>query len=95
MAHGNPVGTPASVPRIRSRAGSVVAFPAGNATCLDFADHAFDRTAFRVLLAHDLTGQSEIALVRAARLAFEREGHLTIVHVVDSALPAPGHRSTA
>jgi nucleotide-binding universal stress UspA family protein len=89
MAHGNPVGTPVSVPRIRSRAGSVIAFPAGNVTCLGFADRAFDRTAFRVLLAHDLTGQSEIALVRAARLALEREGHLTIVHVVDSALPAP------
>jgi nucleotide-binding universal stress UspA family protein len=40
-------------------------------------------------LAHDLTGPSEIALVRAARLALERDGHLTIFHVVDSRLPAP------
>jgi nucleotide-binding universal stress UspA family protein len=39
---------------------------------------------YRVLLAHDLTGPAEIALVRAARLTLEREGHLTILHVVDS-----------
>ena len=44
---------------------------------------------YEVLLAHDLTGRSEIALVRAARLTLEREGHLTIFHVVDSDLPAP------
>ena len=42
-----------------------------------------------MLLAHDLTGPSEIALVRAARLALERDGHLTILHVVNSELPAP------
>ncbi len=88
MAQGNPVGAPASVPSIHPRAGRVIPFPAGTATCLDFAERAVDRTAFRVLLAHDLTGQSEIALVRAARLVFERDGHLTIVHVVDSAFPA-------
>ena len=40
-------------------------------------------------LAHDLSGPSEIALVRAARLTLEREGHLTILHVVNSELPAP------
>ena len=44
---------------------------------------------YEVLLAHDLTGRSEIALVRAARLTLEREGHLTIFHVVDSDLPDP------
>jgi nucleotide-binding universal stress UspA family protein len=43
---------------------------------------------YRVLLAHDLTGPAEIALVRAARLTLEREGHLTILHVVDSGHPA-------
>ena len=42
-----------------------------------------------MLVAHDLTGPSEIALVRAARLALERNGHLTILHVVNSKLPAP------
>lgn len=44
---------------------------------------------FHVLVAHDLTARSEIALIRGARLALEREGHLTIVHVVDGDLPAP------
>jgi len=39
---------------------------------------------YQVLLAHDLTAHSEIALVRAARLAFEREGHLTILHVIEN-----------
>jgi nucleotide-binding universal stress UspA family protein len=43
---------------------------------------------YRVLLAHDLTGPAEIALVRAFRLTLEREGHLTILHVVDSEHPA-------
>lgn len=42
-----------------------------------------------MLVAHDLSVRSEIALVRAARLAREREGHLTIVHVVGGDLPAP------
>ena len=41
-----------------------------------------------MLLAHDLTGPSEVALVRAARLTLDREGHLTILHVVNSELPA-------
>lgn len=44
---------------------------------------------FHLLLAHDLTARSEIALIRAARLALEREGQLTIVHVIDADLPAP------
>jgi nucleotide-binding universal stress UspA family protein len=39
---------------------------------------------YQVLLAHDLTAHSEIALVRAARLAIEREGHLTIFHVIEN-----------
>ncbi len=44
---------------------------------------------YQVLVAHDLSSRSEIALVRAARLTIEREGHLTIVHVVDADLPPP------
>ena len=44
---------------------------------------------FQALLAHDLSARSEIALFRGARLAQERDGHLTIVHLVDSDLPAP------
>jgi nucleotide-binding universal stress UspA family protein len=44
---------------------------------------------YEMLLAHDLTERSEIALVRAARLTLEREGRLTIFHVVDSDLPDP------
>ncbi len=44
---------------------------------------------YHVLAAHDLTARSDVALVRAARLAFDRKGHLTILHVVDSDLPAP------
>jgi nucleotide-binding universal stress UspA family protein len=63
--------------------------PAGNVTSLEIARQEFARKKYRVLLAHDLTGSSEIALVRAARLTLEREGHLTILHVVDSELPAP------
>lgn len=42
---------------------------------------------YQVLVAHDLTARSDIALVRAARVAHEREGHLTILHVVDGDLP--------
>lgn len=42
---------------------------------------------YQVLLAHDLTARSEIALVRATRLTLERKGHLTILHVVDGDLP--------
>jgi nucleotide-binding universal stress UspA family protein len=56
---------------------------------LDVARQDFARKKYRVLLAHDLSGPSEIALVRAARLALERDGHLTILHVLDSELPAP------
>lgn len=43
---------------------------------------------FHVLVAHDLTARSEVALIRGARLAQERDGCMTIVHVVDSELPA-------
>jgi nucleotide-binding universal stress UspA family protein len=39
---------------------------------------------YQVLLAHDLTAHSEIALVRAAHLARERDGHLTIFHVIEN-----------
>lgn len=42
---------------------------------------------YQVLLAHDLTARSEIALVRATRLTLERRGHLTILHIVDGDLP--------
>lgn len=53
--------------------------------------HSAIRTGrlFQALLAHDLSARSEIALIRGARLAQERDGHLTIVHVVDSDPPAP------
>jgi nucleotide-binding universal stress UspA family protein len=44
---------------------------------------------YQVLLAHDLTAHSEIALVRAARLTLERDGHLTVLHVIDKHA-APG-----
>ena len=44
---------------------------------------------YQVLAAHDLSGRSEVALVRAARLTIEREGYLTILHVVDGDLVAP------
>lgn len=48
---------------------------------------------FHVLVAHDLSSRSEIALVRGARLAIERDGRLTIVHVVDGDLPAPATKA--
>lgn len=42
----------------------------------------------KTLMAHDLTGRSAIALLRAARLTLEREGCLTILHVIDADQPA-------
>jgi universal stress protein E len=60
-----------------------------NVTRLEFARPGFTRKKYRVLLAHDLTGRSEIAFVRAARLTLERQGHLTILHVINSKLPPP------
>jgi nucleotide-binding universal stress UspA family protein len=56
-------------------------------TRLELARPGFAPPIYRVLLAHDLTGPAEIALVRAARLTLERQGHLTILHVVDSEHP--------
>jgi nucleotide-binding universal stress UspA family protein len=80
----------ASVPSVRSRDPSATDAPANNVASLELARQEFARKKYRVLLAHDLSGQSEIALVRAARLALERDGDLTILHVVDSELPTPG-----
>ena len=42
---------------------------------------------YKVLAAHDLTARSANALAEAARLASDRDGDLTILHVVDGALP--------
>ena len=89
MSSGSAASNRASVPSVRSRDPSAADAPADNVASLDLARQEFARKKYRVLLAHDLSGPSEIALVRAARLALERDGHLTILHVVDSELPAP------
>jgi hypothetical protein len=89
MAHGRSAGHPASVPQIRSRGARLARTPADDAAILAFTRPDLARGQYRVLLAHDLTGPSEIALVRAGRLALERNGHLTILHVVDNRLPRP------
>src|SRR5262245_33737859 len=89
MSSGSAVSNRASVPSIRSRDPSAADAPANNVTSLELARQEFAQKKYRVLLAHDLSGRSEIALVRAARLALERDGHLTILHVIDSELPAP------
>jgi nucleotide-binding universal stress UspA family protein len=88
MSSGNSASNRTSVPKVHSRNLSAADAPAGNVTSLEIARQEFARNKYRVLLAHDLTGPSEIALVRAARLTLEREGRLTILHVVDSELPA-------
>jgi nucleotide-binding universal stress UspA family protein len=88
MSSGSAVTNRAFVPSVRSRHPSAADAPANNVASLDLARQEFARRKYRVLLAHDLSGPSEIALVRAARLALERDGHLTILHVVDSELPA-------
>jgi universal stress protein E len=88
MSRGNSAGNRTSAPDIQWHGLHVVDAPASRATTLQFTRPDFARNSYRVLLAHDLTAASEIALVRAARLAREREGHLTILHVVDSKLPA-------
>ncbi len=80
--------SPGSAPHIHSRGLRVVA-DAAVSNVMRFTPPEYARKSYRVLLAHDLTGASEIALVRAVRLTLEREGHLTILHVVSSALPAP------
>jgi nucleotide-binding universal stress UspA family protein len=89
MSSGSAASNRASVPSVRSRDPSAADAPADNVASLDLARQEFARKKYRVLLAHDLSGSSEIALVRAARLALERDGHLTILHVLDSGLPAP------
>jgi nucleotide-binding universal stress UspA family protein len=88
MASGSPARNRASVPSIRSRNPDAADPPCGNVTSLELMRPGFARGMYRVLLAHDLTGASEIALVRAARLTLEREGHLIVLHVVDGKLPA-------
>lgn len=88
MASGNPASKRASVPSVHSRNSSAADAPRGNVTSLEFIRPDFARGMYRVLLAHDLTGASEIALVRAARLTLERKGHLIVLHVVDGRLPA-------
>src|SRR5262245_2210068 len=89
MSSGSAAGNRASVPSIRSRDPSAADASANNVTSLELARQEFAQKKYRVLLAHDLSGPSEIALVRAARSALEREGHLIILHVVDGRLPAP------
>jgi nucleotide-binding universal stress UspA family protein len=89
MSYWNSASNRASAPNIYSRGSSVAEAREGNVTRLDFTRPGFTRKKCRVLLAHDLSGQSEIAFVRAARLTLEREGHLTILHVINSELPAP------
>jgi nucleotide-binding universal stress UspA family protein len=88
MSYWNSACNRASAPNIYSRGSSVADAREGSATTLEFTRPDFNRRVYRVLLAHDLTGRSEIAFVRAARLTLEREGHLTILHVIGSELPA-------
>lgn len=88
MASGNSAGKRASVPSVYSRNLSAADAPRSNVTSLELMRPDFAWGKYRVLLVHNLTGPSEIALVRAARLTFEREGHLTILHVVDGRAPA-------
>jgi universal stress protein E len=88
MAYRNMVGSPASAPNTLSRS-RVADAAAGNVRSLELMRPDLARRTYRVLLAHDLSGPSEIALVRAARCTLERDGHLIILHVVDSRLPAP------
>jgi nucleotide-binding universal stress UspA family protein len=89
MAYRNTAGSPASAPNTLSRGLRVADAAASNVTNLELMRPDFARRTYRVLLAHDLSGPSEIALVRAARCTLERDGHLIILHVVDSRLPAP------
>lgn len=91
MSYWNSTGIRASPPNILSidfRGSSVAEARERPATRLDFARRGVAQAGYRVLLAHDLSARSEIAFVRAARLTLEREGHLTILHVIDSGLPA-------
>jgi nucleotide-binding universal stress UspA family protein len=86
MSLGNPIGLRSSVPSIQARQLHPAERPTGNITTLERA-RVDAGSKYRVLLAHDLTGASEVAFVRAARLARERNGHLIILHVVESDLP--------
>jgi len=77
------------VPHINLRGSSVAVARESNVTRLELNRPDLIRKKYRALLAHDLSGRSEVAFVRAARLTLERDGHLTILHVVNSDLPAP------
>jgi nucleotide-binding universal stress UspA family protein len=72
-----------------SRVARIPAASASNITRVDFTRCPPARRGYRVLVAHDLTAASDIAFLRAARLAHERNGELILLHVVDDALPAP------
>jgi nucleotide-binding universal stress UspA family protein len=89
MSYWNSTSNRASAPNIHSRGSSVAEAREGNVTRFEFSRPGFAQKKYRVLLAHDLSGRSEIAFVRAARLTLEREGHLTILHVINSELPDP------
>jgi nucleotide-binding universal stress UspA family protein len=89
MSYWNSASNRASAPNIYSHGSSIAGAREGNVTRLDFTRPGFNRKKYQVLLAHDLSGQSEIAFLRAARLTLERDGHLTILHVINRALPAP------
>jgi nucleotide-binding universal stress UspA family protein len=54
---------------------------------VDFTRCPPARRGYRVLVAHDLTAASDIAFLRGARLALERDGELILLHVVDNRLP--------
>jgi nucleotide-binding universal stress UspA family protein len=86
MSHGIPLINRTPALDTYSGRSSDAAVPAGNVTTFESVRHEFTGKKYRVLLAHDLTGPSEIALVRAIRLTLEREGHLAILHVVSSGL---------
>lgn len=88
MVFGNSASNRPSVPSIQSHNLRAAHAPASNVMSMELMRPGFEPGMYGVLLAHDLTGQSEIALVRASRLAFERRGHMIILHVVDSRLPA-------
>src|SRR5262245_34435419 len=88
MAFPNSVSNRVSVPSVHSRTLSAAHALRSNVTSLELMHPDYERGMYRVLLAHDLTAPSEIALVRAARLALERQGHLIVLHIVDGKLPA-------
>jgi universal stress protein E len=89
MSSGHLATNRASVPSVRLRDLGAGDAAVCNVTSLELARRELAQRKYHVLLAHDLSGPSEIALVRAARIALERDGRLTILHVVDSELPPP------